>query len=704
MKYTSNFKFKKPEPTDTVNVNDFNDSFDLVDTELKKQKDNNDNMLLNEDERVSAENERKSSESERILAEDIRKSNETTRISEHEAMITEANMMAETIQSLKDNAQETFDNMNIVVGAAQQEVSEAQDAITEANSTNMTIGQNEVHREYAENLRETQEATRKSNEDNRLIAEEERKSNELARIGGEQMRNGLEGQRQAAEAERVAEFDEIKAAYENATKENLSIEVSNARGSFNNLETRLDHNDSQLAELENELDVAVGAVTADSEVVLARNSTAKSKTFTTLDGRLEDLDSDTYLPLKNVVTNGDFSNGTTGWTSGAGGGLTVTDGIGVVTGDGINTNRYASQIFTTIPSHKYYVKNKIKRISGSGCVLTIYAGNGSPSTVDLSIIGVGVFDSLALGDWYSYSGVFTATQSYARYLIGRLSIATFVANIDDVIAIDLTETFGVGNEPTQAQMDSIMSFYSNSWFDGTINIAKNTKIVPYLLNNIRQLNLEKTSYGVYSGLAISAQATPDMTINVPTGVIYMPNGRRFTPSANATLAVNTADSTNSRIDVIYVDYVGTIRYLAGLASATPSAPTVPTDGQKLYEINVSAGATAITNTMLVDKRKFLNYDAKYVPTLVNSWTLSNASKPFRYHKVLDFLVRIAGEITGGVNGTTVMTFITGYRPITDQKLKGQGGYVTISTAGVMVAYYDSGSTSISLDGMMFSTV
>lgn len=41
MKYTKNYKFKKPEPNDTRNINDINDSFDLVDTRLKETQDKN---------------------------------------------------------------------------------------------------------------------------------------------------------------------------------------------------------------------------------------------------------------------------------------------------------------------------------------------------------------------------------------------------------------------------------------------------------------------------------------------------------------------------------------------------------------------------------------------------------------------------------------------------------------------------------------
>lgn len=41
MKFTKNFNFKKPEPLDTVNINDLNDSFDLIDEKLKETEQEN---------------------------------------------------------------------------------------------------------------------------------------------------------------------------------------------------------------------------------------------------------------------------------------------------------------------------------------------------------------------------------------------------------------------------------------------------------------------------------------------------------------------------------------------------------------------------------------------------------------------------------------------------------------------------------------
>lgn len=45
MRFTQWFKFKKPEPFDTVNINDLNDSFDLIDEKLKETVDENKNLL-----------------------------------------------------------------------------------------------------------------------------------------------------------------------------------------------------------------------------------------------------------------------------------------------------------------------------------------------------------------------------------------------------------------------------------------------------------------------------------------------------------------------------------------------------------------------------------------------------------------------------------------------------------------------------------
>ena len=121
------------------------------------------------------------------------------------------------------------------------------------------------------------------------------------------------------------------------------------------------------------------------------------------------------------------------------------------------------------------------------------------------------------------------------------------------------------------------------------------------INELLMQIKEKTSYGVVSGLEVTAQDIPDMTVNVASGIIYMQDGERFEVEA-ATMPVAAADAENPRKDIIYVNSTGEITYLAGTA-AEPEAPETPLGSQLLAEIAVAANATAIETANITDKRK-----------------------------------------------------------------------------------------------------
>ena len=116
--------------------------------------------------------------------------------------------------------------------------------------------------------------------------------------------------------------------------------------------------------------------------------------------------------------------------------------------------------------------------------------------------------------------------------------------------------------------------------------------------------IEKTSYGVVSGLEVTAQDEPDMSVNVSEGIIYMQDGERFEVEAD-TMAVVEADEENPRIDIIYINGTGVVSYMPGIAAAQPEAPETPSGSQLLAEIEVEANATAIEAENIIDKRKAL---------------------------------------------------------------------------------------------------
>ena len=64
-----------------------------------------------------------------------------------------------------------------------------------------------------------------------------------------------------------------------------------------------------------------------------------------------------------LVTNGDFANGTTGWSNGNSGVNTIVNGYLVVTGTG-GSYASAKQVFPVVAGRKYIVSGQIARVSG----------------------------------------------------------------------------------------------------------------------------------------------------------------------------------------------------------------------------------------------------------------------------------------------------------------------------------------------------
>ena len=119
------------------------------------------------------------------------------------------------------------------------------------------------------------------------------------------------------------------------------------------------------------------------------------------------------------------------------------------------------------------------------------------------------------------------------------------------------------------------------------------------------------SNGVFgTGMQVSAQSTPDMSVSVAAGYANINGKIGAWPTAN-TMTIQTASGVYPRWDVIVLRRDNTNRKITlevktGTASLTPSAPA-PTRDADIYElvlaqIYVTAGTTSITNANIVDKR------------------------------------------------------------------------------------------------------
>lgn len=137
--------------------------------------------------------------------------------------------------------------------------------------------------------------------------------------------------------------------------------------------------------------------------------------------------------------------------------------------------------------------------------------------------------------------------------------------------------------------------------------------------------------GVVSGAGVSAQGSPDMTVAVASGSVYIGGATVSVSSGN--VAISAANSINPRIDIVAVNNAGTKSAITGTAAASPGPPALPTTSVALAFVYVPANDTAITTNQIVDKRVFLPYSispaalasaftwSSYTP----SWTASSVN-------------------------------------------------------------------------------
>lgn len=124
-----------------------------------------------------------------------------------------------------------------------------------------------------------------------------------------------------------------------------------------------------------------------------------------------------------------------------------------------------------------------------------------------------------------------------------------------------------------------------------------------------------------SSYAVTAQGTPNMTVNIAPGYAVLVGASTSTQGsyvatndATVVQTITAADTSNPRIDLIYLQvndsaYSGslnsvTLSYLTGVAQPIPVAP-VPSGSATYYilaQIAVAANATSITTANITDLR------------------------------------------------------------------------------------------------------
>lgn len=191
------------------------------------------------------------------------------------------------------------------------------------------------------------------------------------------------------------------------------------------------------------------------------------------------------LILKNEIVNGDFSDGTTRWSVGGGMVANVNNIKSTAQYGRYNNNSPTWEI-----GSKYYLYTKIDiKQATNGLRIVISGVNGVANSIIYTY-------QQGLGIQYG-STVFTINNFFddRAKVIGIIDYATSnwaEADIGYLSVINLTQTFGAGNEPTKEEMDIIME--TIGYFNGTHTITSKEQF-NILLKMVRENTLATTSLG-----------------------------------------------------------------------------------------------------------------------------------------------------------------------------------------------------------------
>lgn len=171
--------------------------------------------------------------------------------------------------------------------------------------------------------------------------------------------------------------------------------------------------------------------------------------------------------LHNLAVNGSFENGGTGFAFDPV--YTKSDeqklyGDYSFKGVGVGAGYYLILRPHLIAGHKYYARCSV--------YLSSYT-SGTPQFVVLDASAAGTTKNIkttTLSTWQTMSGVVTAGVSGNAFNIGIVGTGVLTLYADGFSYIDLTTSFGAGNEPTLEQMDAIMDSVGG-WFEGTIQTS-----------------------------------------------------------------------------------------------------------------------------------------------------------------------------------------------------------------------------------------
>lgn len=169
------------------------------------------------------------------------------------------------------------------------------------------------------------------------------------------------------------------------------------------------------------------------------------------------------FPATNMIKNGDFSDGVNNWKSYRLNIASVDNAleITVVEPTTYNNNNVNSDALNFDTSHKYFLKFEYNVKHEENIRLYVAGSYLTPP-----------FLPTALNEYVPYSIIFSPENTSGSFSFRHGTTNYQVGEkfyIRNVLMVDLTLTFGEGNEPSIEEMNKLLERFPMGWFDGTIS-------------------------------------------------------------------------------------------------------------------------------------------------------------------------------------------------------------------------------------------
>lgn len=213
------------------------------------------------------------------------------------------------------------------------------------------------------------------------------------------------------------------------------------------------------------------------------------------------------FPIKNLMENGDFEKYPVGrtkpndWYIEDQSGYTtweIRDDISLSGSKSLKTNSGDNtkliKPINFIPGNKYYFLMNVYRnseINQAWNQIRILTTNTQHE--DNTVLTTYYLNAFPLRTWQKREFVFTAGTNDTGLRLSNYGQTDM--RFDNLLLIDLTATFGAGNEPTKQQIVMLLEQFPNSWFDGTQNIFNAKHFLNVYHKKITELENAITALG-----------------------------------------------------------------------------------------------------------------------------------------------------------------------------------------------------------------